>query len=101
MKTVRIIFLTLVLSTALLVKSQNQPGNNLYEFMINYYRDNPYPAEGDTNKRSGFAKDYDRTFAIWGPRLYPHGNFKIAMDAFTIYNQEFSGQNQNTSNTAQ
>lgn len=73
---------------------QDQSGNNLYEFMTNYYHDNPYPAPGDTTKRSGFAKEYDRTFMIWGPRLYPHGNFQIAMNAITEYNQDFFANNQ-------
>jgi len=69
--------------------AQNQDGNNLYEFMLNFYKDNPMPVTGDTVKRSGFAKEYDRTFSIWGPRLYPHGNARIAMQALSEYYMDF------------
>jgi hypothetical protein len=60
MKPITIVLCAWLVVISLGLSSQNQPGNNLFEFMINYYHDNPYQLPGDTSKRSGFAKDYDR-----------------------------------------
>jgi len=79
------------------LKAQKQSGANLFEFMRHYYEDNPFNATGDTSKRNGFAKEYDRTFQIWGPRLYPYGNFKFATQALSDYHQNFQANNNSNS----
>jgi len=39
---------------------------------------------------TGFHKEPERAFKIWGPRLYPHGDFGVAASAYAEYYQNFN-----------
>ncbi|MFN3916652.1 MAG: hypothetical protein ACK4K0_02820 [Flavobacteriales bacterium] len=66
-------------------KSQTLPAQNFYNFYENYALIDTIP----DSLKTGYHKEFDRNFRIWGPRLYPSGNFSVAANAIYNYTQEF------------
>jgi hypothetical protein len=83
MKNVNKLLLTVLLTCSFAEsKSQNldfQNVDNLYDMMQVYYQSEnsalPDSLKGPVNK------EFERTFKIWAPRLYPTGDFSVASNA--------------------
>lgn len=72
MKKINLLFL---LSLGILLSSKAQ--SNFYTLLDSIYLNNPPFNEYDS-ARSGAIKEYDRIKTLYGPRLFPHGDYSIA-----------------------
>jgi len=69
---------------------------NFYDYLNAYYNSSGYNPN-DTSEGGGKAQ-HERLVHIWGPRLYPHGDFSIANKAIIEYAQNYTPVNIRTEN---
>jgi hypothetical protein len=87
--TMRACVSTLVFSIqCLLVTAQTNAGRPFFDSMHQYYLSDPV---NEAIPRNGAQKQYDRAFMEWAPRLWPHGDFTVAANAWVGYAMEFHG----------
>ena len=62
--------------------------SNFYD-VVKAYKLSPGASLPDSIK-GAVNKEYERNFTIYGPRLFPHGDFSIASNAMHVYFNNFT-----------
>lgn len=93
MKYLRLSFFFVTMTIHLSVYSQEQldlgGSNTLYD-IANAYINSDNPSLPDSLKEP-VNKEYERMFKLWGPRLFPHGDFSKVQQAHREYAISMNG----------
>ncbi len=87
-----LVLIILVGTSKLFAQPPSLPANaNFYDYMSSFYNSSRYNPLDESE--GGEKAQHERLGMIWGPRLYPHGNFSIANKSIIDYAQNFTPVN--------
>ncbi len=87
MKKLVYLLLFLICSSSVITQAQTfkiDPDDNFYSFLQRNQQPATDTAEGGLNRK------LQRISKVWGERLHPHGDFKIAANAFYNYTKQYN-----------